>query len=244
MTVPSNTNSARQDPPRALAIFSISSLVKVSRLTFLFRFDGVVPIFRANSAWLMPLYARAMLIFCSEEKKMTNKEIERLVEFYGIQAVNGQLGIYRNVKEAKANSERIRAAKPEILAWLKARDDAAAAALKRREETFNAIPGVAEVVAARRAWIAYKAAFDAAMDSGDGIYPAAPKVNLKAVEEDHPIAVWALEVKRRALYSQHYEISRAACKAYEALQNGANPDETKVIYDEEIKEIVERHIWD
>ena len=175
---------------------------------------------------------------------MTNKEIERIVEFYGIQAVNGQLRIVRNMEELKANIDMIRAAKPEILAWFKARDDAAAAELKRREENFNAIPGVAEVTAARREWSAYKAAFDAVFDSGDGVYPTAPKVNLKAVEDAHPIAVWALEVKRRALYSQHYEISRAACEAYEALQNGANPDETKVIYDEEIKEIVERHMWD
>lgn len=175
---------------------------------------------------------------------MTNKEIERLVEFYGIQAVNGQLRIFRNMEEAKANIDMIRAAKPEILAWIKARDDAAAAELKRREETFTAIPGVAEVVAARREWSAYKAAFDAAMDSGDGVYPTAPKVNLKAVEDAHPIAVWALEVKRRALYSQHYEISLAANKAYDALQNGADPAGTKVIYDEEINAMVERHIWD
>lgn len=42
--------------PRAAAILSRSSRVRVLRFTFWLRFDGVVSIFRASSACEIPLY--------------------------------------------------------------------------------------------------------------------------------------------------------------------------------------------
>lgn len=65
MFVPSgNLNPKKYSPPKAEAILSSSSWVKVSRFIFKLKFCGVVFMFRASCACEIFLYASAILIFC------------------------------------------------------------------------------------------------------------------------------------------------------------------------------------
>ena len=52
------------------------------------------------------------------------------------------------------------------------------------------------------------------------------------------------KVKREALYSENDEICSIGKRAYDALRNGASPEETKAAYDAEKDAFIERHMWD
>ena len=174
---------------------------------------------------------------------MTVQEMQSMIEHYGLIKVDDKLRITKNNAEATINIDAIKAAKPEIIAYLEAEVERMAAESARKDETFYSIPGVRELSEARREWAKWHQEFNAAMDRGDPRIPATPEIDLEALEKNG-MAVWALNVKYEAQQSQNYEISAIGERAYEALRNGEDPEKVKAAYDAEKKAFVERHQWD
>ena len=81
------------------------------------------------------------------------------------------------------------------------------------------------------------------MERGDSIFSPAPQSDIQSLEKNE-MAVWALKVKREALYSEIDEICSIGKRANDALRNGASPEETKAAYDAEKDAFIERHMWD
>lgn len=172
---------------------------------------------------------------------MTRQEIEQMIAQYNItDAHNGNLAI--RVASGKITPDAlqaIRAAKPEILAYFVEQEQEQ----QRKMSTFNAIPGLAELREAIHIEQDYRAKLQRAMDEGTGIIPNPPDVSSDAIAAAHPCAAFALKVNNER-FSENYEISDIAQRAYDALCSGDDWQAVKASYDADKHAFVERHLWD
>lgn len=173
---------------------------------------------------------------------MERKEIESMIKKYGLKDPrNGKIMITKNQKEAAVVIPPV---KTDILAYWAEEREAKKAEAERRQNTFDAIPGVRAVRDARAAWSKYKSEFDRVMHSGGSVFPALPEVDLEALEEANPLAVWALSVERQARYGANVELTEIAKKAYTALMDGEDPETVRASYDQAKSEFAQKHLWD
>ena len=174
---------------------------------------------------------------------MDVQEIKAMIEYYGMSRQGDKIRMSKNLDDANNNIETIKAAKPEIMAYWQAETERRVMEEKQKDETFYSIPGVRELAEAREEWGKWRREFSAAMERGDSIFSPAPQSDIQSLEKNE-MAVWALKVKREALYSENDEICSIGKRAYDALRNGASPEETKAAYDAEKDAFIERHMWD
>lgn len=175
---------------------------------------------------------------------MEKKEIAAMIRKYNI--VDNFDGRIRILNQHAVNEQiykEIVAAKPEILAYLAEQREKIRAENKRKEDNFNAIPGVPELREARRQMAEYRRKFNQAFERGDGLYPMPPQIDDTKIAEQYPSAVFALQVENETMRS-NYELSGIAQRAYDALREGENWEKVKKIFDAEKTEFVNKHIWD
>lgn len=175
---------------------------------------------------------------------MTNTEIKAMIEHYDIVRVGDNIGIRKNIPEAKKNVDAIRAAKPELVAFFKAEESRLAEEARKKEEAFISIPGVRELLAAAEEWEDYHYAFQRCMDEGDGRLPAKPKSSIKELKELYPDAAFAIQVRDEYQLGYNYELNAIARRAYEALRDGQAVAEVRSNYEKEKDEWLHRHAWD
>ena len=172
---------------------------------------------------------------------MTKQEIAEMIAKYGIKDNrDGRIRVSNTKIVTDEIYKRIISVKPEILAYFA--DERAER--ERRRQTFEEIPGVKELRAARAEWEEWHADYDAAWERGEGRYPAAPQSDVAAIAAKYPAADFALMVEGKRLYSANYELGAIASKAYDALCSGEPYEQVKAAYDADKEAFVKRHIWD
>lgn len=174
---------------------------------------------------------------------MENKKtIEALIEKYGLKDPrNGKIMITKNQKEAAVVIPPIKA---DILAYWEEERETKKAEAERRQNAFNAIPGVRAIRDARAEWSKYKSEFDRVMHTGGSVFPPLPAVDLDTLEEANPLAVWALAVEHQARYGANVELTEIAKKAYTALTDGEGPEAVRASYDQAKSKFAQKHLWD
>lgn len=175
---------------------------------------------------------------------MTTDEIKAMIEHYDMFRSGDKIGMRKNLPEAKKNIDAIKAAKPELIAYFKAEERRLAEEARKKEEFFNSIPGVRELLAAADEWEDFHVKFERCMDEGNGRLPAKPKSSIKELKERYPDAAFAIQVRDEYQLGHNYELSAIAKRAYEALRAGKTPAEVKEIYEKEKDEWLNRHAWD
>lgn len=179
---------------------------------------------------------------------MTNAEIGAMIRKYDLVRKGDKVGTYKRGIDPDALRAEVAPHKAEILAYMEAQEAEAAARVARRHETFDAIPGVREIRAAREDNAKWRKEFNHMMDTGSSVMR--PGVVLHSEEEmsdleaKYPHAVIALEIQRRANISEDIGLHEIYSKAYNAICDGADIDETKAAMDAELKANSERHMWD
>lgn len=175
---------------------------------------------------------------------MEKKEIAAMIRKYNIvDNFDGRIRILNHHAVNEQIYNEIVAAKPEILAYLAEQREQIRAENKRKEDNFNAIPGVPELREARRQMAEYRRKFNQAFEQEDGRFPTAPNVDDTKIAEQYPSAVFALQVENEMCRSNH-ELSGIAQRAYDSLREGENWEKVKKVYDDEKGRFVQRHIWD
>lgn len=175
---------------------------------------------------------------------MEKNKIAAMIRKYNIvDNFDGRIRILNHHAVNEQIRQEIVAAKPEILAYLAEQREKVRAENKRKEDNFNAIPGVQELREARRQLAEFRRAFNRAFEQGDGRYPTKPNVDEKKLSQQYPAAVFALKVEYETGRS-NYELSDIAQQAYDSLREGENWETVKAKYDAEKEKFVERHIWD
>lgn len=174
---------------------------------------------------------------------MTNEEIQSMVYRYHIKATgDGRIQFYKMPGMTDEDIERVKAAKPEIMAffeWKKERDE-------RRTQTFESIPGVVELRDALLEMANYNRALNEALERDAGVFPKPPAVGrdgIKVLKEKYPEAVFALEVEN-GRFKSNFELADIAEKAYYALCDGRPWQEVKAEYEADKKNFVKEHMWD
>lgn len=174
---------------------------------------------------------------------MERKEIiKATIEKYGLKDPrNGKIMVTKNQKEAASVVPPMKA---EILAYWEEERETKKAEEERKQNTFLGIPGVRAIKDARAEWGRYKSEFDRVMHSGGSVFPAKPSVDLAALEESNPLAVWALSVEHQARYGANVELSSIAKEAYNALRAGNDPEAVWDEYNAAKSAFAQRHFWD
>lgn len=171
---------------------------------------------------------------------MTKQEIAEMIAKYAItDNRDGRIKISNTKIVTDEIYKRIISVKPEILAYFA--DERAEQ--ERRRQTFNAIPGVKELRAARAEWEAWHTKMQRAMERGTGRYPAAPQSDEAAVAAKYPAAGFALMVEDQR-YSANDELAAIASKAYDALCSGEPWEQVRAAYEADDTAFVKRHLWD
>lgn len=171
---------------------------------------------------------------------MTKQEIAEMIAKYAItDNRDGRIKISNTKIVTDAIYKQIISVKPEILAYFA--DERAE--YQRRRQTFEEIPGVKKLRAARAEREAWRTKMRRAMERGTCRYPTAPKSDEVAIAEKYPAAKFALMVEEQR-YGSNAELASIAAKAYDALSNGEPWEQVKAAYDADNKAFVERHLWD
>ncbi len=180
---------------------------------------------------------------------MTNEEIKALIDKYHlVRRGENKVGTYHTKGiDRDIFIQEVGAHKAEILAYFEAEEKAAVELREKRRKTFESIPGVAELRQARSQRAEWQREFNRMMETGDGVmrHVDAPTLEeLTALESRYPMAVFALEAEYRARATENYQLSAIWNKTYDALCDGAAPDEVKSVHDAEMDRFVTEHIWD
>ena len=180
---------------------------------------------------------------------MTRDELKAAVDKYGLKLMHDDQIVAtktQGVNPAEFRAE-IGPHKQEFIEFLVFEERARREEFERREATFEAIPGVAELRVAYEQRGEWHRAFDRMMETGSSIMPAiaAPTPEeLKALEEQYPDAVWALEVERREQTTTNYELGAIWKETYDALCDGQDIATVRAQHEEKMKVYTDRHIWD
>ena len=175
---------------------------------------------------------------------MDTNEIKEMIAYYKMwRTPEGNVRMRDHLKEAQANIESIRAAKPAILAYWDTEAKELADRQARREAAFRSIPGVEEVLAARNDWSEYTRKFNIATYCGTGVFPNPPAVKLDDVEAKYPDAVFALDVRSKS-ESSNWRIATIAEKAYNAILDGRPVSEVRDQYNAEMAKFTDENLFD
>ena len=139
----------------------------------------------------------------------------------------------------------IRESKSAIMDFLAGREFKRQQERLRRERNFEAVPGVKELRQARREWSKYHRDFERCFYNDEDFSDLGPKPQSDeaSLEKQFPSACFALEVDGKR-FAANYEISAIAEKAYNALCEGGNWKDVKKVYDADMSEFCQRHLWD
>lgn len=178
---------------------------------------------------------------------MNKEEIKAIIDKYDLVRRGDKVGTYKRGVDQEQFLREVAQNKAEILQYILDEEKAAAEAKAKRKETFEAIPGVKEIRDARIKRSRWRSAFNRMMESGDGrMEPvsAPSESEIEALEEQYPMAVFALEAEYRAANTQNYELSKIWKKSYEGLLDGKKPESVKAEHDDMMSKFVASKIWD
>lgn len=114
---------------------------------------------------------------------------------------------------------------------------------KEREARRAAIPGVKLIEKAREEWDKWHDDTVRAIDNGDGIRPAEPKVNIEALKEQYPRAAALLKAESYSR-STNYAKASAGSKARERIIDGEDYEKTIADMEQEWTDYCHKHMWD
>lgn len=142
--------------------------------------------------------------------------------------------------------DAVKAAKPEILAFLMAEREAEEQADQERQEKINSIPGLAEIKAAREDLAKWNQEFQGSFESecggGVGVRPK-PQYDLAVLYAKYPRAKAYLLADQYA-HAENYAKANTGEKAVRAIMNGEDPEATIAAMEAEWKEYTQAHMWD
>lgn len=174
--------------------------------------------------------------------------IEEMIKKYDLRlAKEGMIGIY-NTDAVKRDGtlDLIKEKKPEIIAYIKAKEEAEKKAHEEREAKIEAIEGLAEIKNAIYERNNYRIAFEKMMDDeyNDGVFPPkAPKSNPDELMKKYPRAA-AYITAEGWTYSTHFVKSSAGRKALERIINGEDYEAALRDMDKEFSDYCDEHMWD
>lgn len=178
---------------------------------------------------------------------MTNQEIQALIDKYHLVQLGDKIGTYDRSVTREMLVADVAPHKVEIIRYLAAQREAKVALSHKRQETFDAIPGVRELRTAREQFAAWKKALNRMMDTGDCVIPQIvhpTQEQVTALEAKYPLAVFALEAQWRAGVTENYKLGSIWCDTYRALQDGENPETVKAEHDRRMAAFVADSMWD
>lgn len=114
---------------------------------------------------------------------------------------------------------------------------------REREARRAAIHGVKLIEKAREEWDKWHDDTVRAIDSGDGIRPAEPKVNIEALKEQYPRAAALLKAESYSR-STNYAKSSAGSKARERIIDGEDYEKAIADMEQEWTDYCHKHMWD
>lgn len=114
---------------------------------------------------------------------------------------------------------------------------------KEREARRAAIPGVKLIEKAREEWDKWHDDTVRAIDNGDGIRPAEPKVNIEALKEQYPRAAALLKAESYSR-SANYAKASAGSKARERIIDGEDYEKAIADMEQEWTDYCHKHMWD
>lgn len=158
-------------------------------------------------------------------KKYIEMTAEELVKLGGIKRLGDKIKVdlFYIPKDRKDEFAAVtKARKPEIMAYLLAKEAAQAQEKAEHQAKIDAIEGLEEIRAAEIALEKYHAAFERMMEdeSNDGVNPPAkPRVDIAALIAKYPRAA-AYRKAESWTYSGHYAKSAAGQRAMERIENG------------------------
>lgn len=172
--------------------------------------------------------------------------VEELIKRYNVKDNgDGRIGIY-NVKLATAEKavEEIKSRKPEILAYYKAKRDAAEKEREERQMKIDAIEGLTELKKAIADWDKYHYQFNKCMESEcPSGFPQKPNVDIAELKLKYPKASAYLKAENWS-FASHYKKSSLGEKALERIINGENYEEVINNMEKSWSDYCEEHMWD
>lgn len=161
---------------------------------------------------------------------MTQQQIEAMIREYNISIMpDGRLRYQSATKISPAQVDALRAAKPEIIAHIQAREAARnATALAREALIRENVPGLDELREAIEHNFRQRDAFNRAMERGDGRLPTINTIDTDPIKQLFPRAAAYLKAEYAAAKSWDVE-SGAGRRAMERLIHG--DDHTQVMAD-------------
>lgn len=174
-------------------------------------------------------------------------KLEEIIKKYDIRYMNGNVCMEeRCMKRAEKDGmlDTIKELKGETIAYFKNKEEREAQEAKEREEKIRAIEGLAEIESCRMAWSEWRAEFNDMMETGSSFMNTPrPSMEVKELRKKYPRADAYLTALAEA-NKTNYEMSDIGSKAVERIINGE--DYTQVLSDmkKDMKEFLDRHIWD
>lgn len=114
---------------------------------------------------------------------------------------------------------------------------------REREARRAAIHGVKLIEKAREEWDKWHDDTVRAIDNGDGIRPAEPKVNIEALKEQYPRAAALLKAESYSR-STNYAKASAGSKARERIIDGEDYEKAIADMEQEWTDYCHKHMWD
>lgn len=105
------------------------------------------------------------------------------------------------------------------------------------------IQGLGEIRQAQSQWSAYREKFADAMERGTGIFPAQPKIDIEALNQQYPRAAAYIQAERFA-HAAHYAKSAAGKKAMARIINGDDCATALEDMQAEWSDYAESRMWD
>lgn len=179
---------------------------------------------------------------------MENREIKALIDKWHLELRGEVIGTSHTKGIDKAAFMReVAPHKDEIKAYFKAKEKAESDLRAKRFETFQSIPGVAELSKARSQRAVWQREFNRMMETGsskmDDIEAPTPD-ELADLESRYPMAVFALEAQYRNAHTTNLDLYAIWHDTYNALCDGQDPEAVKAAHDKRMSEYTDAHIWD
>lgn len=198
-----------------------------------------------KKSWAVAKAAIALLT--GKDEKMKTNEIKALIDKYHLIERDGKIGSYVRVADKEAMRAEVLPHKAEIVAYLQQEKKVEQEKYERRQNTFAAIPGVAEIEEARSQRANWNLALSRMMETGSSKMPyiACPTPEeIEALENRYPMAVFALEAQKRAAHTENDVLSKIWNDTYDAIRDGQDIKSVKEQHDQKMAEFAQKHVND
>lgn len=181
-----------------------------------------------------------------EEKGM---EVENLVKRYSVSFCGDDKIRVENIALLKKDNAEdiIKNRKPEIMAFLKEKEESDKAAYEARQKKINSIEGLAEIRDAIFRMSEWRESFEREWASGSGFVGLSlkkkPEVNVDGLKKRYPRAAAYLIAESESLKS-NYELSAIGKEALESIINGEDHEKVLKKMKDDQKAFSDRHMWD